>query len=221
MSERATLLSSRTRHRARALRVLRRAGLPLRARSPRLPQGDGRRASRPVPAGSGCRGRRGAAPGGGRRRGGGTGGQSAPQDLGAWLHIGEDGQISVYTGKAEVGQNIRTSLSQAVAEELHAPVESIQMVMADTQLTPYDMGTFGSLSTPRMSPQLRRAAAAAREMLIDLAAETWKVDRSDLTAADGSIVRAEDQGEAPLRQAHPRQKAHEDGLQPGPDDARR
>jgi nicotinate dehydrogenase subunit B len=129
-------------------------------------------------------------PGGRQRGGGGRGGQSGPQDLGAWLHIGEDGRISVYTGKAEVGQNIRTSLAQAVAEELHAPVASIHMVMADTQLTPYDMGTFGSMSTPRMAPQLRRAAAAAREMLIDLAAETWKVDRSELTAADGAVVRA-------------------------------
>ena len=64
------------------------------------------------------------------------------------------------------------------------------MVMADTQLTPYDMGTFGSRTTPDMSPQLRRAAAAAREMLIDLAAETWKVDRAELTVADGAVVRA-------------------------------
>ena len=48
--------------------------------------------------------------------GGGFGGGNAPQDVGAWLHIGEDGRVSVYTGKAEVGQNIRTSLTQAVAE---------------------------------------------------------------------------------------------------------
>jgi isoquinoline 1-oxidoreductase len=129
-------------------------------------------------------------PGGGRRRGGGSGGPAAPQDLGAWLHVGEDGKISVYTGKAEVGQNIRTSLSQVVAEELRAPIESIHMVMADTQLTPYDMGTFGSRTTPAMAPQLRRAAAAARELLIDLAAETWKVDRAELSVADGAVVRA-------------------------------
>ncbi len=89
-----------------------------------------------------------------------------------------------------MGQNIRTSLTQVVAEELRAPVASIHMVMADTQLTPYDMGTFGSRTTPSMSPQLRRAAAAARELLIDLAAETWKVDRSELTAADGAVVHA-------------------------------
>jgi isoquinoline 1-oxidoreductase len=126
---------------------------------------------------------------GGRRGGGGFGGAPAPQDIGAWLHIGEDGRITVYTGKAEVGQNIRTSLTQAVAEELRAPVDSIRMVMADTQLTPFDAGTFGSRTTPDMSRRLRRAAAAAREALIDLAAETWKVDRGELSATGGTIAR--------------------------------
>src|SRR5262249_19298855 len=100
-----------------------------------------------------------AQPPAGRRRGG--GGQPAPQDLGAWLHIGEDGRIMVYPGKAEVGQNTRTSLTQAVAEELHVPMDSIRLVMADTQLTPFDMGTFGSRTTPDMSRRLRRTAAAA------------------------------------------------------------
>ena len=95
-------------------------------------------------------------------------GRQAPRDIAAWLHIGEDGKISVYTGKAEVGQNIRTSLTQVVAEELHAAPQSIRLVMADTQLTPFDAGTFGSRTTPDMSHRLRRTAAAAREMLIDL-----------------------------------------------------
>jgi CO/xanthine dehydrogenase Mo-binding subunit len=120
------------------------------------------------------------------RRGGGR--RPAPQDIGAWLYIGEDGQITVYTGKVEVGQNVRTSLAQAVAEELRAPVKSIRMVMADTQLTPYDAGTFGSRSTPDMSRTLRRVAAAAREMLIDLAAENWKVDRATIKIADGKVL---------------------------------
>src|SRR5438876_11866 len=67
-----------------------------------------------------------------------------PKDIGAWLHIGEDGNVIVFTGKVEVGQNIRTSLSQAVAEELRVPTSQIKLVMGDTLLTPYDMGTFGS-----------------------------------------------------------------------------
>ena len=102
---------------------------------------------------------------------------AVPVEIGAWLHIGETGVVTVYTGKVEVGQNARTSLTQAVVEELHAPVASVQMVMADTDLTPFDIGTVGSMTTPRMWPQIRQAAAAAREMLLDLAAQKWNVDR--------------------------------------------
>ncbi len=124
--------------------------------------------------------------GGGRRRQPNT----APQSIGAWLHIAGNGDVTVYTGKVEVGQNARTSLAQAVAEELHVPIASIQMVMGDTDLTPYDMGTFGSRTTPTMIPQLRKAAAAAREVLLDLAAAKWQVDRSTLSASGGRIDHA-------------------------------
>jgi CO/xanthine dehydrogenase Mo-binding subunit len=123
--------------------------------------------------------------GGGRGRGP---GRQLPQDIGAWLHIGEDGVVTVYTGKAEVGQDIRTSLTQVVAEELRAPLTSVRMVMGDTDLTPFDAGTFGSRTTPTMSPQLRKVAAVARELLTDLAAERLKVDRSSLVAADGKVT---------------------------------
>jgi nicotinate dehydrogenase subunit B len=115
-------------------------------------------------------------------------GESLPQQIDAWLHLGESGKITAYTGKVEVGQNIRTSLSQAVAEELRVPIDRIEMVMGDTQLTPFDMGTFGSRTTPTMSPQLRKAAAASREILIGLAASQWKADRQHLVASDGKIV---------------------------------
>ena len=121
---------------------------------------------------------------GGPRRGGAG---AVPVEIGAWLHIGENGVVTVYTGKVEVGQNARTSLTQAVVEELHAPPASIRMMMGDTELTPFDMGTVGSMTTPRMWPQIRRAAAAAREMLLDLAAQKWSVDRATLTIADGRV----------------------------------
>ncbi|HYL37527.1 MAG TPA: molybdopterin cofactor-binding domain-containing protein [Bryobacteraceae bacterium] len=117
-------------------------------------------------------------------------GDARPPEIAAWLHIAEDGSISVYTGKAEMGQNIRTSLTQAIAEELHAPVSSIRLVMADTAMTPYDMGTFGSRTTPTMAPQLRKVGAAAREALIDLAAEKWKVGRSSISVVDGKVKNA-------------------------------
>jgi isoquinoline 1-oxidoreductase len=115
-------------------------------------------------------------------------GSLRPVEIGAWLHIATDGTVTVYTGKVEVGQDIRTSLTQAVAEELHAPTSSITLVMGDTDLTPFDMGTFGSRTTPHMHVQLRQAAAAARETLLDLAAAQLQVERSALVAANGTIT---------------------------------
>jgi isoquinoline 1-oxidoreductase len=114
--------------------------------------------------------------------------QNLPKDIAAWLHIGENGKVTVYTGKVEVGQNIRTSLSQGVAEELHYPIDEIELVMGDTQLTPFDMGTFGSRTTPAMNLQLRKVAAAACDSLIGLAAAQWQIDRARLVAQDGRII---------------------------------
>jgi isoquinoline 1-oxidoreductase len=111
-----------------------------------------------------------------------------PQEIGSWLHIGEDSIVTVYTGKVEIGQNIRTSLTQVVAEELRTPVARIRLVMADTALTPYDMGTAGSMTTPMMASQLRRVAAAAKEALLDLATEKAKLERSTLRVANGKIA---------------------------------
>jgi isoquinoline 1-oxidoreductase len=116
------------------------------------------------------------------------GNERVPDDIGAWIHIDEKGTVSVFTGKVEIGQNIRTSLTQAVAEELHVPLDTIRIVMADTDLTPFDLGTFGSLTTPRMAPQLRKAAAAARETLIALAAEQWKVEPASVRIVNARFV---------------------------------
>lgn len=114
--------------------------------------------------------------------------QRVPNDIGAWIHIDEAGTVSVFTGKVELGQNIRTSLAQAVAEELRVPLNTIRMVMADTDLTPFDAGTFGSRSIPFMSPQLRKAAAAARETLVALAAEHLKVAPGEVRIVDARFV---------------------------------
>jgi len=121
---------------------------------------------------------------GGTRRGF---GESLPKEIGAWLHIGESGDVTVFTGKVEMGQNIRTSLTQAVAEELRVPVASIRLVMGDTDLTPFDMGTFGSRTTPTMSPQLRRVAAGARDLLVELAAKRWNAEPAKLVAVEGKV----------------------------------
>jgi len=116
------------------------------------------------------------------------GGHELPKDIAAWLHVAEDDRITVFTGKVEVGQNIRTSLAQQVAEELHVTVESISMTMGDTNLVPWDAGTFGSRTTPTMAPELRNMAAAAREMLVAQAAKEWQADPSTLVAQDGKVI---------------------------------
>jgi len=115
-------------------------------------------------------------------------GNQLPTDIGAWIHIDEDGGVTVFTGKVEMGQNIRTSLAQAVAEELHVPVTTIRLVMGDTDLVPFDAGTFGSRTTPTMAPQLRKAAAAAREVLIDLAAQQLSVEPASVKIVDARFV---------------------------------
>ncbi len=123
----------------------------------------------------------------GRGRGG-RGGGGAPQVMGAWLHIAEDGQITLYSGKTEVGQNVRTSVTQALAEELRVSPAAISVVLANTDLCPNEGGTSGSRSTPATIPQVRRVGAAAREMLLDLAAEQLKVPRGELSAADAKVT---------------------------------
>ena len=109
-------------------------------------------------------------------------------DVDAWIHIGKDGIVSVYTGKVEVGQNIRTSLSQIVSEELMVSVASVRMIMGDTDLVPYDAGTFGSRTTPQMGTQLRRAAATARQALIEMAAKKWNTQATGLKTENGAVV---------------------------------
>lgn len=116
--------------------------------------------------------------------------RTAPAALDAWLRIAPDGTVTFFTGKTEIGQNIRTSLSQGIAEELPMPLESISLIMADTDLVPWDGGTVGSRTTSQMFPQLRRAAAAAREALIDRAAADWKVPRTEIQVDAGRVLHA-------------------------------
>ena len=113
--------------------------------------------------------------------------EELPKEIGAWLHIGEDGTVTGFAGKAEIGQNVRTSLAQTIADELGVAFASVRMVLADTALTPFDAGTFGSRTTPTITPQLRKVAAAARELLIAKAAKQWNVPAEKLVAGDGKV----------------------------------
>ncbi|MEX2565831.1 MAG: molybdopterin cofactor-binding domain-containing protein [Cyclobacteriaceae bacterium] len=107
--------------------------------------------------------------------------------LASWIHLNPSGNVTVFTGKVEVGQNIRTSLSQVVAEELSISIDHIDLIMGDTHLTPYDRGTYGSLTTPQMAPILRKAAANLREMLLHQAKEKWKLGEVNLQLEKGFV----------------------------------
>jgi isoquinoline 1-oxidoreductase len=111
-----------------------------------------------------------------------------PSDFNAFLRIGEDGRVTCFTGKIEMGQGTMTSLPQMLAEELEVPLDSVDMVMGDTALCPWDGGTFGSLSTRSFGPALRAAAAEAKGVLLELAAESLKVPQAQLLAKDGMII---------------------------------
>jgi isoquinoline 1-oxidoreductase len=110
-----------------------------------------------------------------------------PTDFNAFLRIGEDGRVTCFTGKIEMGQGPITSLPQMLADELDAPLDTVDIVMGDTDLCPWDMGTFGSMTTRFFGPALRAAAAEARAVLLELASESLKVPQSQLAAADGAV----------------------------------
>jgi len=114
--------------------------------------------------------------------------EELPKEISAWLHIGEDGDVTAFTGKVEVGQNIRTELAQTVADELLVPFGSVRMVTGDTALTPFDAGTFGSRTTATIAPQLRRVSAAARALLVDAAAKSWNVTSDTLVAGGAKVT---------------------------------
>ena len=105
----------------------------------------------------------------------------------AYLRVKEDGRVDCYTGKIEMGQGVNTSLAQAVAEELEVSIYSIDMVMGDTELCPYDDGTWGSLTTRFADPVLRAAGAEARIILLGLAATQLNVAPELLEAKEGVV----------------------------------
>jgi len=110
-----------------------------------------------------------------------------PSDFNAYLRIGADGRITCLVGKIEMGQGPITSLAMELADELDVSLDSVDMVMGDTDRCPWDMGTFGSLSTRQFGPYLRQAGAEARAVLIELAAEQLKKPTDQLKVKDGVV----------------------------------
>jgi isoquinoline 1-oxidoreductase len=121
-------------------------------------------------------------------RGGGGGGRVRPID--ARILIGQDGIITVMSGKVEMGQGARAELTQAAAEELRVPLIQVRAILGDTALTPDDGLTAGSRTSPSTVPAVRQGAAAARQILVQLACERWKVEPDSVEVGGGKISHA-------------------------------
>ena len=113
--------------------------------------------------------------------------QGYPTDLNAYLHIGANGRVTCLTGKIEMGQGPMTSVPQLLAEELDVPLDTVDIVLGDTDLCPWDMGTFGSLTIRQFGPVLRQAAADARAALLQMAAERLQAPVENLTVRAGVV----------------------------------
>jgi nicotinate dehydrogenase subunit B len=108
--------------------------------------------------------------------------------LDAWIRIGADGKVTVFTGKVELGQGIITALAQIAAEELDVPLSQVTMVPADTGRTPNEGQTAGSQSIQNSGTALRMAGAEVRAILLELAAKRFDVAVERLKVADGVIT---------------------------------
>ena len=107
--------------------------------------------------------------------------------LDAWIRIDAGGAITVFTGKAELGQGLKTALIQLAAEELMVKPEGVKLVTADTAQTPNEGYTFGSHSMQDSGTAIRHAAAQARLLLIGEAAKRWQLPPESLRANDGAV----------------------------------
>jgi CO/xanthine dehydrogenase Mo-binding subunit len=104
-----------------------------------------------------------------------------------WLAFNPDGTVTAFSGKVELGTGVRTALAQIVAEELDLPLERVQMVMGDTERTPDEGYTAGSMTVNSSGTALRNAAALARRTLLEMAAERLDARLDELTVQAGLI----------------------------------
>ena len=107
--------------------------------------------------------------------------------LNSWVRIDADGSITVLTGKAELGQGIKTALLQVAGEELGTGIERIKLVTADTARTPNEGYTSGSHSMPDSATAIRNAAAQVREILLARAAERLGSEIDQVKLRDGTV----------------------------------
>jgi nicotinate dehydrogenase subunit B len=106
----------------------------------------------------------------------------------SFLAVGGDGIVTVYSGKVDLGTGVRTALTQIVADELDLPISSVSLIQGDTELTPDQGPTYGSLSIQNGGVQLRHAAATARQAILRKAATKLGAATSTLMMRDGMVI---------------------------------
>jgi CO/xanthine dehydrogenase Mo-binding subunit len=111
-----------------------------------------------------------------------------PERLEQRIVIESDGTVTARSGKVEYGQGIRTGFAKIVAEELDVPFERVRVELGETDRVPWDMGTFGSMSTGVDGKILRAAAAYARNLLLQRASQNFGVPVSALKTQNGCVV---------------------------------
>ena len=116
--------------------------------------------------------------------------------LDAWIRVDADGTITVFTGKVELGQGIKTALVQLAAEELVVGPARIRLITADTSRTPNEGYTAGSNSMKDSGTAIMNAAAQVREMLVGMAASRFNVPADSLVVEDGRVRAADGRGVA-------------------------
>jgi CO/xanthine dehydrogenase Mo-binding subunit len=111
-----------------------------------------------------------------------------PAEVDSFLAIHSDGSVTIYTSKVDVGTGLATAFRQTAAEELGIPVDRFSVIAGDTALTPDHGGTGGSSGIPRGAADIRRAAATARQGLLDLASKRFNRPASEFTITNGAVV---------------------------------
>ena len=115
-----------------------------------------------------------------------------PKETATWLVVLPDGSVTAYAGKVEYGQGIRTGFAMEVADELRVRLGSVRVVLGDTDWVPWDWGTAGSQSTATVGLRLRKAAATARQGLLELAANCLDLPVADSVCREGRVVSRSD-----------------------------
>ena len=110
-----------------------------------------------------------------------------PDQLSSYIAISADGSVSAFFGKMDMGQGLYVSIGQIIAEELDVPFERVTVLMADTRTSVNQGGASGSTGIQRGGVQMRAAAAEARRVLVEMAAEKLSLPADQLTVTNGTV----------------------------------